>query len=98
MFSTIRQETLASASATNQAPPLPAYETDIHSLQAPAGIEQPYLERMVPVHSSSNTDNSVAAEAATRSAYGMGWSIVQGPPSLFAGMFRPGVVTRRKGY
>ncbi|KAJ9091275.1 hypothetical protein QFC19_009185 [Naganishia cerealis] len=63
----------------------PAQEIDIHSLQAPAGIEQPYLERMVPIHSCPLSDATTTMDAKGISAYGMGWSIVQGPPSLFAG-------------
>ncbi|KAI5454084.1 hypothetical protein NCC49_005075 [Naganishia albida] len=54
-----------------------------YSLEAPAGIEQPYLARMVPLTNPAGAENEELAKRSV-GAYGMGWSMVQGPPSLFA--------------
>ena len=54
---------------------------DVYSLEAPAGVEQPYLSRMIPLDFTGKDD--IATRAVD--AYGVGWSMVQGPPSLFAG-------------
>ncbi|KAJ9102211.1 hypothetical protein QFC20_005040 [Naganishia adeliensis] len=63
--------------------PQPTSPVDVYSLEAPAGIEQPYLSRMVPLTTRADEH---ANDVAKRSvgAYGFGWSMVQGPPSLFA--------------
>jgi hypothetical protein len=62
---------------------------DVYSLEAPAGIEQPYLSRMVPLTQTAEGMNAGIGkdEVAMRSvgSYGVGWSMVQGPPSLFTG-------------
>jgi hypothetical protein len=86
----------SSANHPTQAPAQPPAPIDVYSLEAPAGIEQPYLSRMVPLHNQTAAEG-VKDEVAMRSvgSYGAGWSMVQGPPSLFTGMSCLLVVFRR---
>lgn len=65
--------------------PQPTSPVDVYSLEAPAGIEQPYLARMVPLTTTADEHANDVAKR-TIGAYGVGWGMVQGPPSLFAGM------------